>query len=198
MPVPTKIDPLSRDLAILIDETLSPAAQSRAFADFALAELREAQIINRQALGSVPPHDTFVDGRLNAPLESVDADGGRIIFEFEILVDVLVYVAEMLYAKSPVKTGAYRSAHKLFADGVEVERPEQAPPASEYVFLNPLPYARKIEAGKMQMSVAGSDHVYEQARQAAARRYSNIAAIGFTYRALAGSDRVPAITIKPR
>lgn len=199
MAVATRIEPLSRDLSILVDDTLSPRAQSRAVAVFAREELREAQQINGRALGRVPPHDTYVDGRHEAPLESVKADGGNIRFEFEILVEVLIFIAQTLYAKSPVKTGAYRESHRLYADGQLVTTGAQlAPIAREYVYLSDLPYSRKIEVGSMNMTVAGSDHVYEQTRQIAARRFGNIANIRFTYRAAAGGSRVPALTVTPR
>lgn len=197
MVVATKLQPLSRDLNIMIEETLSPTARSKAFADYARAELVEAKRINGNALGEVPPYRTWVDGTPEAPLETVDPDNGRILFEFEILLDVLVGVADMLYQKSPVLTGLYRSSHTLFADGIEVS-PSSAPPAREYVFLNPLPYARKIEVGKMNMIVPGSAHVYEQVKQLASRRYSNVAKISFSYRAVSGSERVPALVIVPR
>ena len=199
MAVATRIEPLSRDLSILVDETLSPKAQSKAVAAFARGELREAQTINGRALGRVPRHKTVVDGRTEAPLETVKADGGRIVFEFEILVDVLIFIAQTLYAKSPVLTGRYRESHQLYADGVLVTSGAQlAPAADRYTFLNPLPYSRKIEAGKMKLRVPGSSHVYEQTRQIATRRFGNVAAVRFIYQTVAGADRVPALTVTPR
>lgn len=198
MAIATRIEPLGKDLSILIDESLSPEAQSEAFASFARAELREAEEINRRALGRVPRHKTFVDGRPNAPLETVKPDGGTIRFEFEIVVDALQFIAATLTAKSPVRTGRYRDSHTLFADGVEASV-VNPPPAESYVFLSRLPYARKIEAGRMKMTVPGSSHVYEQTRQIAARRFGNVAAIRFTYRSVAGADdRVPAIAVTAR
>lgn len=200
MAVATRIEPLSRDLSILVDDTLSPKAQSKAIAAFARGELKEAQEINGRALGRVPRHKTWVDGRAEAPLDSVKPDGGRIVFAFEILVDVLQFIAATLREKSPVGPpdgGHYRDSHKLFADGVAADalRP---PPAAEYVWLNTAPYARKIEVGSMRMTVPGSDHVYEQTRQIAARRFGNTAAIRFTYRSTVGASRVPALTVTPR
>lgn len=199
MAVSTRIEPLSKDISLLIDESLSPRAQAKAVATFARQELREAQTINARALGRTPKHRTWVDGRAEAPLESVKPDGGRIVFEFEILVDVLIFIAQTLYAKSPVLTGRYRESHQLYADGVLVTTGAQlAPQAERYTFMSTVPYARKIEAGKMRMKVPGSSHVYEQTRQIASRRFGNVAKIGFTYQALAGRDRVPALTVTPR
>jgi hypothetical protein len=202
MPVATKIEPLGKELSILIDDTLSPRAQSEAFAGFARSELREAQTINGRALGRVPAHKTWVDGRAEAPLETVKPDGGRIVFRFEIVADVLIFVAATLREKSPVGPpagGHYRDSHQLFADGVLVPGgPQAAPPAALYVFLNPTPYSRKIEAGLMKMAVPGTDHVYEQTRQIAASRFGNVATIRFTYQAAAGGDRVPALIVTPR
>ena len=55
MALRTRVEPLDRDIAILVDETLSPAAQSRAVATFARAQLAAAQDVNRRVLGRIPP-----------------------------------------------------------------------------------------------------------------------------------------------
>lgn len=78
--------------------------------------------------------------------------------------EMLRWIASELMARSPVVSGTYRSAHTLFADGAEVGSAEDVaagaaiPDAAEYVFVNPEPYARKIEVGKTR---AGRDFVLQ-------------------------------------
>ena len=119
-------------------------AQGRAAA--ARRVLRQAQEINRRALGAVPGHDTFVDGRPSTALETVRPDG-TVIFQFELVNDVVAFCWKMLAEESPVKTGRYRASHRLYADGVEVASPEQTAGAGEIVILPVVSYARTIERG---------------------------------------------------
>jgi hypothetical protein len=57
------------------------------------------------------------------------------------------------------------------------------PPGAECIFLDTMPYARKIERGSSLQ--APSDGVYELTSRAARKRFPD-ADIGFTYRALLG------------
>jgi hypothetical protein len=77
-----------------------------------------------------------------------------------------------------VLTGRYRASHTLFADGEEVAIGDTVPPASEYVFMSPLPYARKLER---------LDGIYELVAAQARARFGNIARIDFSYRTAIGS-----------
>lgn len=201
-----RIDPLSKDIAVIIDEELSPAAQSRALAAFARSTLQEAQAQNRAALGRTPAHRQFVDSREGADLESVRPNG-VIVFEFDVAEDITGFILAELQRVSPVDSGDYRKAHLLFADGRQVLAGEKAPEAETFLFCNPLPYARRIEAGTMKMRVDGTSAVYQQAARAAQRRVGNMAAIKFTFtdppfsglsRKAARVARVPAITVTMR
>lgn len=197
MTVRTRIDPINRDIELLLRDDLSPAAQSRALADFASGELKKAQDTNRAALGSVPSHETYVDGRRSADLQKV-RPGGVIVFDFNLLGELFAWIDFMLITHSPVKSGRYRRSHILLADGVEIEQDGPLPDASEFVYLNVQPYARKIERG---LSKQAPDGVYEVVSVLAKRRFGNLAKIHFTYRRLAagkrghGDDRQPAILI---
>jgi hypothetical protein len=144
MPVTVRVEPIDRDVRLIIDETLSPAARSKMFAADALAFIQEGDEINRRVLGRVPPRKVYVDGREGAPLDSVRPDG-VIVAEWEILSDLIVWIGEQLVANSPRLSGRYAASHVLFADGEEVPIGEEVPAADEYVFLNIQPYARKIE-----------------------------------------------------
>ncbi len=193
----------SRELQVMVDKTLSPKARSGLIADAARQALAEAQAQNRAALGRVPEHDTFVDGRRAAPLESVNPDRGTIVFDFQISFDLFEYIGRMLVMNSPVLTGKYQRSHRLYADGMEVDAYNPGMAADEWVFTTSAPYARRIEAGSSDQAPAG---VYEAVAALAAKRYGNVAAIKFSYRdviggtrgAAARAARQPAIIIRLR
>ena len=133
----------------------------------------------------MPRYTVAVDGRIGAPLESVKPNG-EIVVEFELVNDVLAWIADQLVTHSPVGSGKdrhpglYQKSHTLFADGQETDVGAVIPPADEYVFINTLPYARKIEHG---LSRQAPDGVYQAVAILAQRRFGNIAQISFSYRA---------------
>lgn len=189
MAVTTKVQTIDRDVGLIIDELLSPAAQSRQFAELAQEELDETDNENRLVLGRVPPSQTWVDGREGARLETVKPDG-IIVREYELVNDVLLFISAELQAESPIgkkpdkregHPGLYRKSHTLFADGTEVDAGGDIPPAQEYVFLSDLPYARKVERWF---------DVYEATANKAAKRFGNVAKIYFDWRAPAAGALV--------
>jgi hypothetical protein len=194
MAVTARIQRTGKDISVLVNEALSPKAQSKAIAGFAREKLAEAEQQNRRAIGRVPEHQTIVDGRREAPLDAVKPDG-VIVFEFELVTELLGWIAGQLRTHSPSLTGRYAASHKLFADGAEVDA--NNPPAAEvYEFLPVgIPYARKIERG---LSPQAPDGVYQVVAELAAKRFGNQANIQFTYTSVAGSDRQPAIVVTPR
>jgi len=147
-------------------------------AAFAAEGIEDAKQINKRALGRVPPYDVYVDNREGAPLTSVKPDG-VIRAEFHLVNEALAWIMTQLQMHSPVLTGRYASSHELFADGVDTENPNNAPPAEEYVFLNIQPYSRKIERG---LSPQAPDGVYQAVATLAQRRFGNVAKITFSYR----------------
>ncbi|RAI44708.1 hypothetical protein [Rhodoplanes roseus] len=183
--ITTNIDPISRDVELILRDDLSPNARSAAIAEVARAELKAAEDKNRAALGRIPSHQTFVDGRAGAALESINPDRGTIVFEFDLLIDVFGWIADALVKHSPKLTGRYAASHILLADGVEVRSGEQAPDAAEYAFVNAQPYARKIERG---LSNQAPDGVYQVVAMLAARRFGNVAKVRFSYRSLIGTS----------
>lgn len=179
MPISAKIDPIERDLAVLFPDDLSPEGRSHALAAFAREALSDAETQNRQALGRVPDHETFVDGRRGVQPEMVRPDG-TIVFEFELLEEVFEWIEAMLILHSPVRSGRFARSHLFFADNVEVDL-ARAPQATEYAFLNTTPYSRKIERG---LSSQAPDGVFEAVAVLAGRRFGNLARIRFGYRSL--------------
>lgn len=126
----------------------------------------------------------FVDGREGAPFSSVEPMG-VIYVVYDRLQEVVDFALETLRSLSPVLSGAYRDSHTLIVNGTAAADLAGWDGGAIYI-ANPLPYARKIEMGKMKMRVPGSDHVYQQAEKIVARRFGNIAAVKFTYVPLVG------------
>jgi hypothetical protein len=181
MGLTVKVDPIDRDIAVALAEDLSPEARSATLAEFAREALADAEQQNTAALGSEPPHDTFVDGTQGKSEDQVSPDG-VIVYQFQLIGDVLTFVDEQLIAASPVKSGRYQRSHTLYADGTETD-PDSPAPASEYVFLNLQPYARKIEAGQSKSAPEG---VYEGVATLASARFGNVAKVSYTFRSPAG------------
>jgi hypothetical protein len=203
MTITTKVEPIARDIEIIINETLSPAARSAAFASFARDMLKEGEEINRSVLGRIPRHKTFVDGSEGAKEDAVRPDG-VIVYEFELLNDLFLWIADQLRRHAPVKTGKFRDSFTFYADGSEVDVGSQIPDASEYTFINIQPYARKIERGESPQAPEG---VFQVVATMARARFGNLAKIGFVYRSPIGGvfqggrvgnrsgTRTPAISI---
>jgi hypothetical protein len=109
----------------------------------------------------------------------------RIIFRYGAMQDVVDFALETLRDRSPVGSsgdkhpGLYRDSHLVFLNGHVVENVGAWRPGDQINISNPVPYARKIEAGRGQMSVPG--HVYEDAALIVAGRFGNQAAVKFTF-----------------
>lgn len=185
MALTTRIDPIGRDIEVMINDLLSPAAQSRAVAAFARDEIAQADLINARALGRVPDKVITVDGSRGATLDRVRPEG-VIVAEWEIFTDVLVWIAQTLAERSPRLSGEYLMGHRLFADGSEIAVSNNPPPAAEYTFLNVAPYSRKIEVGKTKAGrpfvVQVPNRIYERVAKDARARFGNIADIRLSYR----------------
>lgn len=195
MTVKTRIEPIADFVEVAVRADLSREGQAQAVARFARERLGEAQEQNRRALGRVPPHRGYVDGREGAALETVNPQGGRIVFEFELIDDVLQWIAERLIERSPVESGRYRAGHSLFVDGVKAEfgallAGRDVPPGAEYTFVNYVAYSRKIEIGKTKSGrdfvVQVPNRIYERTAKDARSRFGNLAQIGFSYRGVIG------------
>ena len=182
--------------------------------------IRTAKTEHAKIMATVPVPGSFtrvVDGKQSAPEEDVKANG-VILYEYRRIDVVAQFALDTLREKSPVGSvrdehpGLYRDSHILFLNGepVEIEALAAWKPGDDVAICNFVPYARKIEAGAMTMTVPGSDHVYEQAEQIVNGRYGNLAKATFAYRGIAGGgfvggrpgnkseNRFPALVITPR
>lgn len=181
MAVRTRIDSVSEDIGLIVNDLLSPAAQGRAVAAFAHGAIAEAEATNKRVLGRVPPRTVTVDGRSGAALESVKPAGGSIVVEWEIVSDVLVWIGNTLQERSPVTSGAYRKGWTLLADGKVVAAGQEAPIADEYTFVNTVPYARRIEVGKTDSGrdflIQVPNRIAERTAKDATARFGNVAKI---------------------
>lgn len=189
-----RVGNFARDVELVVDHMLSPEARQKIVAKEARRILGEAQAANARVFGEAPEYTQAVDGRLGAPLESVNPDHGKIVFEFSLIGPVLELIGEQLVLHSPVLTGRYRDSHILLADGVEVDvdAGDKVPKAERYIFVNVQPYARKLEgdsiAGVSAMSDQAPDGIYEVVADMARRRFGNIANVKFTYVQATGGD----------
>jgi hypothetical protein len=150
-----------------------------------------------------------VDGRKGAVEETVKPDG-IIVYDYPRMHEIVMVAMNTLFELSPVLSGEYRTAHTIYVNGNPVSNLQDWDGTSEVVILNHVPYARKIELGKMRMRVPGTDHVYEQAEYLLNQRYSNVARIRFSFRGIAGGyiakgkahgqsdNRWPALVISAR
>ncbi len=175
----TKVDPLDLTISEIINDNLSPAAQSRMLAEAAKEHLAEAQQVNARALGHVPDHTTYVDGAEGAPLERVRPTG-TIVFEFDLIIEAFAWIEQELMRNSPVRSGRYQRSHMFFADEEEADPLNPPPGAERFIFVNTTAYARKIERG---LSPQAPNGVYEAVATLAAKRFGNAARIRFTYAA---------------
>lgn len=181
MSIVTRLQPIERDLAVLFPDDLDAAGRSKILATYARQALAETEASNRQATGHDTTHETFVDGRKGAALETVRPDG-TIVFEFDLVLDIFAWIYEQLVIHAPVLTGRFAESFVFTADGVPADPlAATVPQASEYVFTNSQPYTRKIERGQ---SPQAPDGVFEGIAVLAARRFSNIASIKYSFRSL--------------
>jgi hypothetical protein len=181
MAVKTKIDPIARDIELIVSDSLSPAGQRKAVAAFAQNAINEADQTNRQVLGRIPPRTITVDGSAGARLDSVDPRRGSIIVEWELVNDVLIWIGNALRDRSPRVSGAFREGWTLLADGVEVGAEAQTPIADIYTYVNTVPYSRKIEIGKTKSGrdfvIQVPNRIAERTAKDAQSKFGNLAKI---------------------
>jgi hypothetical protein len=110
----------------------------------------------------------------------------RIVIAYSYMSEVVEFALATLRERSPVGSGRrdqhpglYRDSHMIFIDGHVVSDVSGWQPGQQINISNPEPYSRKIEVGKMKLSVPA--HIYEDTAQIVADRYGNQANIKFTY-----------------
>ncbi|KQQ81944.1 hypothetical protein [Aureimonas sp. Leaf324] len=177
-----KIEPLTQQIAVFVNEIKSPQARSARLAQVAKDGIAEIRKSNAAASGGRDhPPEVSVDGRRGAPLESVKPDG-MIVAQFDPLRNVLEWIGEALVEESPVRSGRYARSHVLLVDGVEQIIGTEVPAGDVYRFVNRQPYAAKIEpdgyaAGQSPQAAQG---VYQVIAAVAAHRFNQVAQISYS------------------
>lgn len=111
----------------------------------------------------------------------------RLVFRYLAMQDIVDFALATLKESSPVGSigdahpGLYRDSHLVFLNGHVMQGGNVSAfrPGDQINISNPVPYARKIEIGRLTMSVP--PHVYEDAAAIVAGRYGNRAAVKFTF-----------------
>lgn len=109
----------------------------------------------------------------------------RIVYRYLRMSEVVAVALQELRERSPVGSGRdshpglYRDSHMVFINGHVTSGAESWRPGQQINIANPVPYARKIEAGPMKMSVP--NHVYETTAQVLASRFGNSVNVKFVY-----------------
>lgn len=173
-----KVKPFNLSFKYEAPKVLNREDQTALFAEFAQERIEAAKAQNAAVLGDVPPYTVSVDGRLGAPLTSAKPNNPYGVFvEFELVIEVVQWVLDMLEKHSPVKSGRYQQSHVVIADGVAVDGPVSSN-AERITIVNTQPYSRKIERGQSSQAPTG---VYQVVATLAAAKFSNVAKIAFGY-----------------
>lgn len=111
----------------------------------------------------------------------------RLIFRYSAMQDIVDFALQTLRGRSPVGSGGdehpglYRDSHMVFLNGRVVQGGDVSAfrPGDQINISNPVPYARKIEIGRLTMSVP--PHIYEDAAAIVGGRFGNRAVVKFTF-----------------
>lgn len=103
----------------------------------------------------------------------------RIVYTAIRMPAVISFALETLRELSPVASGRYRDNHMVFIEGHVVADASNWRPGQAIHISNPMPYSRKIEAGRMKMSVPA--HVYERAEPVISARFGNSVLVRFVF-----------------
>lgn len=173
-----RFETFARDIAVAT-EGLSPKAINAELARVARAELASA-ISSGQ--GSAI-YERYVNGRPNAPEESVEAPG-PILYVFSWWPEIIEFAIEFLQRRSPVRSGRFRDSWFVMVNEARFDNINSIPINATVLIVNDRPYARKIEVGHMRMSVPHG--VAEDARLAVRRQYGKVVDIRKTMVELRG------------
>lgn len=167
---------LSRELTLSVQGLTGPEAQ-RSLARFARAERDKVVAAKVERTGLAPKYITAVNGRVGLSEDAVTLPG-PIVYTFDTGSEIATYLLDFLKERSPKLTGDYIRGFRFIQAGRYVDALALRPSAPFYI-VNIRPFSRKIEVGAMKMSVP--PHIFEDASQAARRRYGNVAKFRVQY-----------------
>lgn len=148
--------------------------------------LAAAEARNRQIVAAAQPSTAVraIDDVV-AATDIAFRIGSRIRYRYAYMDRVVQAALKLLREKSPVGSGKdkhaglYRDSHLVFIEGHIVKDASTWRPGQQINISNPVPYARKIEAGRIKMNVA--PHVYEDAAQILAARFVETVRVQFVF-----------------
>ena len=109
----------------------------------------------------------------------------KIVIRYVYMTEIATFTLQALRDRSPVGTdkhaGLYRDSHMLFVDGHNVPDPTnfEWQPGQALEFSNPVPYARKIELGRIKVSAP--PHVYQETAPLVSAKYGNSVKVQFLF-----------------
>lgn len=200
--VKMQVEPVFRDVELFLKEGFAPEELEKAIKGFTREQIAKATGQNKSSIsGSGKNYKIFVDGH-ESSIDSITANTREIHVTFPLVEDVLQWIQDHLELNSPVGSppkdkhpGLYKRSHTIYADGVETFIGPDIAEAEEYAFINEVIYARKIEHGQSKQA---PDGVYQGVALLAARQFSKVAKIFFSYRESLTFGRQPAVIVKPR
>lgn len=198
----SNIDVVRKQIQLLKND-LSP----QAFVKMHAATARSARAELEADQGRYPT-TVVVDGQKGASEDSVKY-GGVIQYEFHPAGDVIDAAYEELLQAAPVKTGNYAKHIWMYVNGKRRDAATEGAtidlmPGDEVIFIDGVPYARKIEGGiksragertqrRPGLSAQAPNGVFEVTAKELKRRFGNYpVAIDFDYRALLDGAAVQA------
>lgn len=195
-----------REAVVHLREQLTGEPRRRRLVALAYEAISEVEAINRAAIGHDVGYEVIVDGRPDAPIESVKP-GGVVVALFAVHAAAIDFTWETLARLSPVDQSpnadniVYRDNHLLLVNGEEREPPVSVEPDDIVTFVNLLPYARRIEQGHSKKQAP--DGVYEVATAIVKARFGNVVNVRFGYGSFLGATasrdtRYPFIELSPK
>ena len=193
MALRVKLPVVTSRTAFAAGGVFSPEVIAQEFSRMAAVDIADKDKANEDAAGRALPFKTFVDGSERTPLpDSIDAKC-IISARWDVGSGVVQYAWDLVHSAGPVKTGAYRKSARLFADGAEVQSPDETTGAKEVIIVATVPYARKIERGKGGYSPGA---VYEAVAALVKQKFSNAAQVKFSYRPISDIPGLEAYATK--
>lgn len=151
-----------------------------------------------RAGGIAPTWVQVVDGRRNAPLETVRHDG-VVVFQWNYMREIALRAAEFMRRFGPDgppdETGDWPTSVRVYADDVEVDPrdPRSIPHGTAYVEVQPtVIYARRLEVVTGFVVNEPGSHFLAGLAQDLHAEYRHVARVALTFTERDGGHVLPA------
>jgi hypothetical protein len=152
---------LEREL-VIATQGLSQAQMNARLAQYAKQELAKAL-----AEGASQTYDRYVNGRIGAVEESVQAPG-PIVYVFTNWPLIINTALEELRKRAPRRSGRYAASFIVLADQKLVTDYRNIPAGAEVIITNTQPYVRRIEVGANRSK---GKRMFDQTKNVLNRRF---------------------------